>query len=433
MKTLFKVLVLGILLTAFSALTFAQDANELATLFEKFKTEAKAPCGQRDAAMATGKTIIEKFGADELNKDVIDYVKKKMADFEKTEPRCKLIESYNASYRAKDWNKFMSLSKELLAQESNTPLGLDIALTMVSVGYDQAVAKVDTYNNDTLNYAKQAIQKIEGGTGSQTGNFGTYNGFKTKTFPDGKNNSLNWMNYVLGYVNFYRLGATDPAKKKEALPYFYKVTQIPGENQKEISLYTNIGNWYFDQAAELDKKYRDLRAANNNTDTDESKAVLGMARGYADRAIDSFARARKVAQENKATPKVLEAISKTLTDLYKFRFNIAPDAKTPDLENYVSGLLTKPMPDPATDITPVVEEVKPTPTTTTGTTPPTTTPSTTTTTPKPTTTTKQPTTTNVKQPTSSTTTNSTTEATTATTTKPKTTVKKPVTKKKGTR
>jgi len=420
MKTLFKVLALGMFLTMLGVMSAFAQQPSLEELFNKYKLERREPCGKRGPAVETGKKIIELYGSDELNKEIIDYVKKDVAKIEEADPGCKAIDEYNASYKAKDWPKFSTLSKQLIAKEGNSPLALDIMLTLVSVGYDQAVAKVDTYNNDTLNYAKQAIQRIEAGGTSSTGNWGTYNGFKTKTFPDGKTNSLNWMNYIIGYVNYYRLGATDASKKKEGLVYLYKSTLVNGENKNDISIYRNIGNWYFDQAATLDEQIRAIRAGITTADTEENKtkladanAKLALAKGFADRAIDAFGRGRQIAVSTKDT-KNIDSITKKLGDLYRFRFNLAPDAKTPELEGYVSNLLAKPMPDPSTEVTPVVEEVKPTTTSTT----PTTTPATnvktsTTTTPS-------------KQPTSA-----TTNANTATTTK--TPVKKPVTKKKGTR
>jgi hypothetical protein len=406
MKTLFKVLVLAILLTAFSALTFAQEPD-LATLFEKFKGEAKAACGQRDAALVTGKLIIEKFGADELNKDVIAFVKKKMAAIEKEDPRCKLNDRYNNAYKTKDWANFFTASKEIMAAEGDSPLGFDVLLTNASVGFNRAdVDKIDTYNADTLNYAKTALQKLDAGKTTPT--FGVFEPFKTKE------SAQTWMNYIVAYMMYEKMN-----QKKEALPYYYKATQIGTEKKNEVAIYIKIGKFYLDEAARYDGEYRKAHAAdkaNNVEDTEETKKLLGLGRANADRAIDAFGRARKFAIDNKAAKAAIDDYTKTLADLYRFRFNLAPDAKTPDLEPYVSGLTSKPMPNPATEITPVVEEVKPAATTSTTPTTPTT-----------------PTTATTTKPTTTPTTTTTKETTTATTTKPKTPVKKPVTKKKGTR
>ena len=416
MKTLFRVLTLGILLTAFSALTFAQEKPDLADLFAKFKTEAKAACGSRDAALATGKQIIELYGSDELNKDVIDFVKKRMATIQAEDPRCKLNTQYNDLYKAKKWAEFFDVSKKIIAIEGDSPLAMDLLLTNASVGYNRAVEdKVDTYNNDTLNWAKQALQKIESGKVSQTKTWGVFEPFNTKE------DAQSWMNYIIGWEMYYKLNQ----KNKEALGYMYKSTLVGKDKKNDTTIYTNIGAFYFDEASKLYEDYLAQRKANNNEDNDETRKVLGLARGTADRAADAFGRAFIIATRDAKDPKMAAlktSVAKTLTDLYKFRFNLA-EAKQADVDTYVNNLTAKTMPDPSTPVTPVVVEV-PATTTTTSTTP--TTPTTT----KPTATTP------VKQPTSSTTTTPatpTTSTTTATTTKPATPVKKPVTKKKGTR
>lgn len=393
MKTLFRVLMLGTLLTAFSALTFAQE--DLATAYEKYKTEKKKPCGERADAVATGKLIVEKFGADVENKPVIDFVKADYPKIEAADTRCAIEKRYNDSYTAKNWAEFLNASKQIMAIEGDTPLGLDILLTHVSVGFDRGASDSESISN-----AKLVLQKLDAGKTTKTGKWGVFEPFNTKE------NAQGWMNFIIGTTTFSKLKQT-----KEALPYFYKVTQIKNEKQNDSSLYTTIGKYYFDEAVRLDGEYRTKRAANNNEDNDETKALLALARGTADRATDAFGRAYKIVPAGNAKT----AIGKTLTDLYKFRFNLA-DAKQPDVDKYVADLIAKPMPDPATAVTPVVEEVKPATTTTSTTT------TTTTTTPATT------------KPTTPTTTKTTTETTTATTTtKPKTTVKKPVTKKKGTR
>ncbi|HEY8563697.1 MAG TPA: hypothetical protein VIL74_25180 [Pyrinomonadaceae bacterium] len=421
MKTLFKTLVLGTVLTAVGAVSaFAQDGTELENLFNQYKEQKKAACGQRGTALETAKKIIAFSTSTDpkiqeiatLNKEVIDYVKKDSDKIAKEDPVCVRNNAYNEAYKAKDWAKFTSVSKEIIAAEGNSPLATDVMLTLVSVGYDRAaVDKVDTYNADTINYAKQAIQRLESGATSQTGNYGVFLPFKTKEFPDGKTNALNWMNYIVGWINYNRLGATDPGKKKEGLVYLYKSTLVNGENKKDHTIYTNIGDYYFDQAASLDEEYRKIRAANNNTETDEAKAKIALARGYADRSIDAFGRARQIAKQNNK-PQIADAITKRLGELYRFRFNIAATAPTPDLEKYVSDLVAKPMPDPSTDVTPVVETAPTTATTTS---------STTTTTPSP----------------NAATTGATKAATTTTpvsnTTTPAKKPATPVTKKKGTR
>jgi hypothetical protein len=409
MKTLFRVLALGIFLTAFSALTFAQEQKpDLAVLFDQFKKEgppAKTKCPGRSAALVTGKKIVELYGTDPLNQEVIKFVKDRMAAIEKEDPVCERNNAYNDAFKSKNWANVFTTGKAVIAGEGDSPVALDVMLDLVSVGYDRAaVDKNDTFNSETLSLAKTALQKIESGKTSGTGKYGVFVPFNNKDA------AQSWLNYIIGWQMYNKLN-----QKKEALPYLYKATLISNEKKNDTSIYTNIGTYYFDEAVALDAKYREMRKANNNEDTDETKALLALARGTADRAADAFGRAYKIAAADPKLATLKTNVAKTLTDLYKFRFNMA-DAKQADVDKYISDLVAKPMPDPGTAVTPVVEQVN-TATTTSSTSTPTTT-----TTPA----------TTVSNTTKTTTTTTTNKATTATTNKA-TTVKKPVTKKKGTR
>jgi len=409
MKTLFRVLALGTFLTAFSALTFAQE--DLASQYAKFRTELKAKCGERSAALATGKTILEKFADDKDNADVIKYVREKTAAIEKEDPTCKRAAAYNDAVKAKDWAKSFTVGKEIIAAEgADSGLGLDVMLDLVSIGFDRAaVDKVDTFNAETLSLAKTALERVNANKPSSTKKYGAFFPFNTKE------DTQSWLNYIIGWEMHNKMN-----QQKDALAYYYKATQVGSAKKNDTTIYTTIGKHYFDEAVNLDTKYRELRKANNNEDTDETKALLALARGTADRAADAFGRAYKIAAADPKLKQLQTTIGTTLSDLYKFRFNLA-DAKQADVDKYVSDLVAKPMPDPSTAVTPVVEQVNTASTTSS---------TTTTTTPVSNTTD----TTKAATTTTNTTKAATTTTTTATTTKATPTpAKKPVTKKKGTR
>jgi tetratricopeptide (TPR) repeat protein len=412
MKTLFRVLTLGAVLTAFSALVFAQDQPDLATLFEQFKKEgppAKTKCGGRSPALATGKRIVELFGADELNKEVIDFVKKRMADIEKEDPVCERENAYIEAFKAKNWANVFSSGKAIINAEGDSGKGLDVKLDLVSVGFDRAyIDKTDTFNAETLNLAKSALDAVNAGKPSNSKKYGAFVPFNTKE------DTQSWLNYIIGWM------MQKQGQQKEALTYFYKAAQVGTAKKNDTTIYTNIGKFYFDEAVELDKKYREMRKTNNNEDNDESKALLALARGTADRAADAFGRAYRIAAADPKLAQLKTTIAGTLTDLYKFRFNLA-DAKQADVDKYIADLVAKPMPDPASAVTPVVDAT-PTTATTSSTT------STTLNTTNAAATSNAATTTN-----NAATTPATTNKAATTPTKAATTVKKPVTKKKGTR
>jgi hypothetical protein len=246
------------------------------------------------------------------------------------------------------------------------------------------------------------------------------------------------MNYTIGYITYYRQD-----KKNESLPFLYKATQLNSDTKKFSDIYRIIGLWYLEEALRIDKDRLAKITAAENKDTDETLSLLALQKGYADRSIDGYARAYSIASAtgSTATKEYKDGLYSKLQDLYKFRY----DNKIEGIDAYVSTVMNKPMPNPATPVAPVAADTTTTATTTATTTPATTTttPSTTKPSPTPTPTTKpattptttKPSTTPATKPISTTTTpktdvNSSSQATTTTPAKSKTPAKTPSKKKR---
>ena len=245
---------------------------------------------------------------------------------------------------------------------------------------------------------KKLFKQLEAGKKS-TG-YGAYSySFVNPKFPDSKANTLGALNYMIGYITYYRQN-----NKKDALPYFYKSTQYNSFSKTDPTVYQAIGAWYLDEAIKIDKERQAKLTANGNKDNDETLAMVANQKGYADRAIDAYSRAYKYAKEDKGQKKeYVDGLYNRLKKLYAFRF----DGKIEGIDAFVATVQNKPMPDPSTTVTPVIETAPESTTTnsSSSTTAPTTTTSTTTTVTKPVSTTKPATTTEVKTATTSTKTN----------------------------
>lgn len=451
MKTIFRNIALGIMMAGCVAVTatktFAQDPctadiEGKQALYKQFTDNFDKTIDKKEIAVKAGKDYIAKYAACPDDKPIVDYLNTNIPGMEADIAKAKkgvetkaLYDRFNTATTGKKVADIFSSGKEILAQK---PDFLDVNIVLASAGFDQAFANppIDTYNNDTINYSKAVIQKIEAGTPSETGNYGalTYS-YKNKDYPDGKSNTLGWMNYNIGYILYYRQGKDSPDKKKEALPYLYKATQYASFNQKNPFLYQTIGAWYLDEAIKIDTKRKEAIKTAGDKDTDETLAMLADQKGYADRAIDAYARAYKFAKDDPKQKKdYQDGLYAKLKQLYEFRY----DGKITGIDEFVASVQSKPLPDPSTPITPVKEEVPVTPATTstsTTTAPVTTTTTTNATKPATTNTTKPattPATTPVKKPVSTTVKPSdSTSADETATTKPA--AKKPVVKKKGTR
>ena len=447
MKTIYRSLALGILMTVFVAAAattgYAQDVcaevEPIQALDKEFRDNYdNKDMAKREIAVKAGKQYIEKYGACAAYKDFVTYLKdavpviekgivdekKKIEDDKEAGARQALLLKFDAAAKAKNLSEMYTTGKDILNKESDYPkVSLDVAIALASAGFDQSLATppVDTYNADTISYAKNAIQKIEAGKTSKSWGVWSYN-LKNAKYADEKSYALGALNYIIGYVTYYRQGATSAEKKKEALPYFYKSAQYNSFSKNDPVVYQAIGAWYLDEALRIDKEREAIVKANNNQDTPESLAMIGLQKGYADRAIDAYARTYKVAKDDKKQKKdYVDGLYTKLKDLYAFRY----DNKTTGIDAYVTSVQSKPLPDPMTPITPVKEEAPATAPTTTpatdGTTPPATAPT------KPATTPSKPEATTTPKP-------ATEAVTTAAvkTTKAKT-AKKPAPKKKGTR
>jgi hypothetical protein len=394
MKTIYKNLALGMMLTVFAVFSVAPVSaqtpqDEKTKLYNTYIENYDKSLDKQKIALAAAKQYVEKYGANAEDKEQVDYFKGAIPALEeginKVERETKekettgaLFGKFNAANKAKNIPEIFASGKEILAKQ---PDFLDINLVLASAGFDQAVlaTPVDTYNNDTINSAKAAIQQIEANKPSATGDYGAINYiYRNDKYTDTKSNALGWMNYTIGYITYYRQGKDNPAKKKEALPYFYKATQYNSFNKTNPFVYQTIGAWYLDEAIKIDAKRKELIKAAGDKDTDETLAMLAEQKGYADRAIDAYARAYKFAKDDpKQKKEYTDNLYSRLKELYTFRY----EGKTEGIDQFVATVQNKPMPDPTTAITPVKEETPAatttTPNTNNVTTPATTTPATT--------------------------------------------------------
>lgn len=321
----------------------AQKGDDDASLIIQFRqsTEKEKKCGDRSETLRVGKLFIEKYANDQINQDVVAFVKRKIAEIEKQDPICRRNERYYNSFKAKNWQEVFAEGKKIIAEEENSSVALDVMLDFVSIGYDRALFdKIDTFNNDTLLYAKLAIQRIEGKHASNSGKYGALMPFGTK------DEALGWMNYIAGWILYSKMN-----QKKDALPYFYKATQFGIQKKNDTTIYTNIGSYYFDEAVRLDTEYRDKRRANNNEDSDETKALLALARGTAERSMFYFAKAYKIAADDSKLAQLKANLRKTLIDLYRFRFNVV-EVDPIKLDLFIERLNDQPSPDTLTPIQP---------------------------------------------------------------------------------
>ena len=389
MKTVFKYLTVATLAVAFSAAlvttSFAQtDEEKIAAdktrLYDKgfigdvnaCKKDAPNPqdCNyktadkvKRKAAFESAREYVKKYEAD--NDGIVTFLKKRIEAYDKEIAREELFARFNDSVKNTKWSETFASGKEILRQE---PELLDIEIVLASIAYDLAVASPpnNTFNAESISYAKSVIQKVE--AGKKSDNFGAFvYQYKTPKYTDGKANILGWMNYTIGFL----LNAPRTKVEKDTLGYYAKALTYKGSEVVEFSdIHRAFALYYLSEFSRIDKERVAKIEANNKEDNDETKALLALQKGYADRAIEAYARAQDSAKKQSlsatnATSKEFfttraTGFNTTMTQLYRFRFDKDSGAAIPakEIDSYVTGVLAKPMSDVNTAVTPV-EEVKP--------------------------------------------------------------------------
>jgi hypothetical protein len=378
MKKVFRVLVLGLMATLAFTAVFAQERTR-EIVYKEYMDNYELPTVEgKQKALAAAKEYIEKFNT-ETDKEQVDYFKSAIPTLEealkslrndalKKEEQKKwgeLLNKFDAAFKSKNWDNTIATGKEALAfqpqyldKKSVDNIKFDLAIVLTAVGYDLAEAKNTKYNAETIEWAKNVIRQIESGqTSDKYGNYGSHQ-FKTDAYPDGRNNTLGWMNYTIGYIMFY--GQKDA---KGALPYLYKATQTKSATQNFPIIYELIGAHYYDEVAKLDQERTRVQASNNNQDNEESLRLYALEKGVAERGADAYARTYKLIKDD---PKVgkdyKDLVFSRLQQLYKFRHN----DKTDGLDTYVASIMSKPFPNPTTAVEPIKDEPDTATTTSTG-------------------------------------------------------------------
>ena len=368
MKNIFKGLVFGSLLAVLTVVTavpaFAQqncddDADTRAAVYAKFTNNYKSDdVAKIQIAIDGAKEYIQKYAScDGEDQAIPNYLKK---NYPKLEEK---VAAISAAIKESDKNKALygrfnkaveanpvnvgeafAAGKNILAEK---PDSLDLILVLASIGFDEAAKTPpnNTYNNQAIDYAQSAIKMIESGTKSVTGDYGAYKWiYKNNDYADGKSNALGWMNYTIGYIMFVRQN-----KQDTALPYLYEATKYNSGVKENPFIYQTLGKFYLDKTKKLAEQYTAEVEANDQEETPEAKRLFGLQKAYAERAVDAYARAYTYAKAG--TDKTYaDGLYTTVKGLYTFR----NDGKEDGLDGYIAGVANRPMPDPTTEVQPII-------------------------------------------------------------------------------
>ena len=229
-------------------------------------------------------------------------------------------------YEKKDFAKAFELGRMVLTDE---PENVKVLTDLSYAGFLAATSKVTTYNADTLNYTRKAIQLIQ--SGATPSSWAPYSG---------KDEALAYLNNNIGVLMLI------DKKPAEALPFLLKAAQLEGKLKKQAITYGYIGDAYQTGPYEtLSAEYKRLHEGKD--ETPESKLALENINQIIDRMIDAYARAVALSGTDAASQASKQAWMETLTTWYKYRHNQS-DA---GLNEMIASVLSKPLPPVPTPIT----------------------------------------------------------------------------------
>jgi hypothetical protein len=333
------------------AISAQASLEECQQIYQKFLNERQGTgIPEWTAAIVTGKDYLKKCSSLPDSTEVRDYVTRQIPRLEEKIAQKKIADkeaSFNVALKAGNVDELIAIAKELISL--NRPYSLDLMLDIASAGFDKASANPanDKYNADALYFAKTALEKMtEGKISGNADKYGFYVEYKNAKCADGKTNAIGWMNYTIGYITHARL-----KQSKDALPYLYKASQTGCETKNFSEAYRMIGAWYIDEIITLNTFREEKLKANGDKETPETLSNLAMQKGYAERAIDAYSRAYKIAiaPDSKSTQAYKDKLLERVKGLFDFRY----DGDLTKLDAYLQNVESTPFVNPVTAVTPV--------------------------------------------------------------------------------
>ena len=381
MKTINRFLSTGALMAAIlavGALTgFGQDApanancadvdghNAVYTTFTGIYN--KRGLADMEKALSTGKEYLEKWGSCEAFKEQVDFVRREVQRIEKAVPGLRLaaemgpkFDRFDAGIKSDNADEIYAAGKDILAKD---PENINIIVPLGVAGLYQAYNNNLKYSDDTIRYAQMALSKLKSGAKATKQNKNKEDVYGALKYEFTKPQAMDELSYAVAHLTFY--GKKD---RKAALPLYYEIASGSGRYKDDPRVYQAIGSYFGSEVVRQAGEVKKLIDAQKLKATDEEKLAMepqikeaiGVLNGTAERALDYYSRAYKLAKSDTPAAKTYkESLYKDLMILYEGRFN-----KKEGLDAYIASVTAKPVPNPTTPITPV-NDPEPVKTTTT--------------------------------------------------------------------
>jgi len=251
------------------------------------------------------------------------YLKKWVAAYEKEARKAQFpVKLYND----KNYPEAMALGKQILTED---PENVNVLIGLGYLGYLATMTgKNETFNRESLDYARRAIKAIESGKAPAS-----WAPFKSKE------DTLAYLYNALGRL-------TVKENTAETLTSLIKAAQIEGDVKKDPGIYYLIGATY--ESGPYAKLSADYKTRFEGKDeSPESKLALANINQVVDRMIDAYARAVALAGNDPKFANPKKEWMDSLATWYKYRH----DQSDAGLSEMIAGVLSKPLPPEPTPLT----------------------------------------------------------------------------------
>lgn len=309
----------------------AQDTEAKAKMYQQFLELIKGGAEQQRQASAVGKEYMAKYPTptDDADRQIFDYIKNWVARYDKAVRDFE----FNKALADSNYTSAFEIGRRMLTEQ---PDNVEVALTLARAALANASGRTpnESLYPESLRFTRTAIQLIESGKAPA----------KWEAPLSSREEALGWLHFAHGLLTV----KSSPAEAAEAL---VKAAQANGATKTQPATYFHLGNAYV--AGDYAKAVNAYRAVfpEGKEITEDLKPqydqLIGQVNAALDRIIDAYARA--VALSTKPDQQQFKtSLTAQLTKYHQARYENSTAA---DVQTYINGVLSRPLPLPGQPVT----------------------------------------------------------------------------------
>jgi len=348
MKTLFSTIALLVLIMVANAATVVAqcDPNTKQAIYQVFLDNRRATTIEGlQKAVDAGKKYLEMCKDSPDDQEVVAYINRLLPRVEQNLIIEVRFSKFEASAKALNHVEAYKVGREILDNEpKDSELRGDLAIYLTWAGYKAMESTDATTTLGVIELGRETIALIN--SGAKFVDWGAYDGaFKQQNDADSKSHTLGWLNFAIAEM-FVKLD-----NKADGMAHYFETTKYAAPIGSNPVVFQAIGAWYLSDAIRVRAEGVKIYEANGDKDTEESTKLFNLAKGYADRAFDAYARAYQAAKAVK-NDSAANSLYGRLGELYKFRF----DGKEEGLDEFISEVGKRQFIDPRNPVEPIIED-----------------------------------------------------------------------------